>query len=457
MGDIHRVDGRAGEGLILAAEKLQWPSAPVAKRAALWLVFLGPFFYASYGLANHLASLRVDVPDVAMEWEKVFPFMAWTIIPYWSINLFYVATLFFNAAPDEVDRTAKRYLTCQLIAVACFIAFPLRAIFDKPGTGGLTGFMFDALGSFDKPFNQVPSLHIALLVIIWDHWRTRFGGWMVWVWHGWGALIGLSVLTTFQHHVMDIPTGALLGLFALWLFPQDRSQNPLPEGALPGKKRWKIGALYAAGSALFLALAIVTVRSSPLSLLWLWPSLSLALAAAAYVKLGVSVFQKRADGTVSFAAYWLLMPYRWGAMVNAWAWTRKLPPSAHVQGNVWLGRFPRADEMKGFGTIIDMTGEMIAAREQGAEVKSFPLLDLAAPPAATLRWAAKAIETGQTSSKTLVCCALGMQRSAAAVAVWLVEAGHAKNGAEAIAILRGTGRPVHLDAGLIDAALEAVP
>jgi PAP2 superfamily len=454
MGDIHRVNGRAGEGLTLAAEKLRLPSAAVAKHAALWLLFLGPFFYASYGLANYLASLRASLPDIAMAWEKAFPFMEWTIIPYWSVNLFYVATLFFNDAPQDVDRTAKRYLTCQLIAIACFLLFPLRAIFEKPQTSGLTGFMFDALGSFDKPFNQAPSLHIALLVIIWDHWRAQFAGRLLWIWHVWSALIGLSVLTTFQHHILDIPTGALLGLFALWLFPQDRTQSALSGGMPPGKKRWKIGAVYAAGSALFLALAIVTFRLSPLSLLWLWPSLSVALVGAAYVRLSVSVFQKRADGTVSLAAYWLLMPYRWGAQVNAWAWTRKLPPSAHVLGNVWLGRFPRADEMKGFGTIIDMTGEMIAARGQGPAVKSFPLLDLAAPPAATLRSAAQAIDAAQANGKTLVCCALGMQRSAAAVAVWLVEAGHAKSGAEAIEILRGTGRPVHLDAGLIDAVLD---
>jgi protein-tyrosine phosphatase len=457
MGDIHCVDGRKGERLILAAEKLQWPSAPVAKRAALWLVFLGPFFYASYGLANHLASLQADLPNVAMEWEKTIPFMEWTIIPYWSVNLFYVATLFFNAAPEDVDRTAKRFLTCQLIAVACFILIPLRAIFEKPQTSGLTGFMFDALGSFDKPFNQAPSLHIALLLIIWDHWRARFGGRFLWLWHGWSALIGLSVLTTFQHHIMDIPTGALLGLFALWLFPQDSAQSIFSGGTPPERRRWKIGALYAAGSALFLALAILTSRISPVSLLWLWPSLSLALVAAAYLRLGVSVFQKRADGSVSPAAYWLLMPYRWGAQVNAWAWTRKLPPSAHVLGNVWLGRFPRADEMKGFREVIDMTGEMIAAQGQGAEVKSFPLLDLAAPPAAALRLAAKALQTAQESGRTLVCCALGMQRSAAAVAVWLVRAGHAKNGAEAIAILRGTGRPVHLDAALISAVLDEAP
>jgi protein-tyrosine phosphatase len=454
MGDIHRVDGRAGEGLILAGS---WPSLLVAKRAALWLLFLGPFFYASYGLANYLASLRADVPNVAMAWEKTIPFMAWTIIPYWSINAFYVATLFFNPAPADVDRIAKRYLTCQLISVACFILFPLRAIFEKPETSGLTGFMFDALGSFDKPFNQAPSLHIALLVIIWDHWRTRFSGWAVWVWHVWSALIGLSVLTTFQHHIMDIPTGALLGLFALWLFPQDASPASFLTAGQQEKRRWKIGTFYAAGSVFFLWLSIFSLRISPLALLWLWPSLSLALVAAAYFRLGVSVFRKREGGAASLAAFWLLMPYRRGAELNAWAWTRALPANARVMENVWLGRIPKESEVNSFSAVIDMTGEMLVPKREGVDVKAFPLLDLAAPPIQTLKLAAQAIQTAQGNGKVLVCCALGMQRSAAAVAVWLVSAGHAKNSVKAIAILRKTGRPIHLDAALIDAALDEKP
>jgi protein-tyrosine phosphatase len=457
MGDFHCVDGRTGEGLNLEEGRLQLPTLPVAKRAALWLLFLGPFFYASYGLANYLASLRGCVPNVAMEWERAIPFIEWTIIPYWSINLFYVATLFFNSSPAGVDRTAKRYLTCQLAAAACFILFPLRAIFEKPETTGLTGFMFDALGSFDKPFNQAPSLHIALLVIIWDHWRARFSGWTVWLWHLWAALIGLSVLTTFQHHILDIPTGALLGMFALWLIPGEAFATSAFAAALIGKKRWKIGAFYAAASILFLTLSILTLRFSPLSLLWLWPSLSLALVAGAYFGLGVPVFQKQSDGSLSLSSYWLMMPYRWGARFNAWAWTRRLPPSAHVLGNVHIGRVPSESEMKGFGAVIDMTGEMLVPKRNEVHVAAFPMLDLTAPPNQTLTLAANAIQKKQDTGKVLVCCALGMQRSAAAVAVWLVMEGHARNGVEAIAILRKSGRPIHLDGALIKAALEESP
>jgi hypothetical protein len=48
--------------------------------------------------------------------------------------------------------------------VTFFVLTPLRFSFEpKPETHGLAGFLFDALAGFDKPFNQAPSLHIALL------------------------------------------------------------------------------------------------------------------------------------------------------------------------------------------------------------------------------------------------------------------------------------------------------
>ena len=63
------------------------------RRAAAWLVLLGPFFYLSYGLANHLAASRADVPSLVFDWERHLPFWAWTIFPYWSLNLFYGLSL----------------------------------------------------------------------------------------------------------------------------------------------------------------------------------------------------------------------------------------------------------------------------------------------------------------------------------------------------------------------------
>ncbi|TIO39350.1 MAG: serine/threonine protein phosphatase, partial [Mesorhizobium sp.] len=103
-------------------------------------------------------------------------------------------SLLLNDSRQGVDRLAGRYLTAQIVAVACFILFPLTATFVRPESSGLPGFLFAVLGGFDKPFNQAPSLHIALLVIIWDHGRQRLAGPLLGLWHGWCFLIGASAV-----------------------------------------------------------------------------------------------------------------------------------------------------------------------------------------------------------------------------------------------------------------------
>ena len=200
------------------------------RRAALWLCFLAPFFYITYGAANWLASLRHNVPAIVFDWEHAIPFLGWTIIPYWSINVFYGLSLFVCANKRELDTHARRLLTAQIVAVTCFILIPLRFTFTQPQTDGVSGFLFAALTSFDQPFNQAPSLHIALLVILWVLYARHVPRWASWLLHPWFALVGVSVLTTYQHHFIDIPTGALLGLFCLWAWP-DQGPSPLSLGA----------------------------------------------------------------------------------------------------------------------------------------------------------------------------------------------------------------------------------
>ena len=425
---------------IVAAE----PYGRVIVRAALWLAFLAPFFYLTYGFANWLASRRDDVGSIVFSWEHNIPFVAWTIVPYWSINLFYGLSLLLNDNRQGVDRLAGRYLTAQLVAVTCFILFPLTATFVRPETTGLPGFMFAVLGGFDKPFNQAPSLHIALLVIIWDHWRHRLGRLLLPLWHGWCFLIGASVLTTWQHHFIDIPTGALLGFFALWLFPRN---GELPfSGALPTSdaKARRLALFYALGAVLALAAAAFGAFFSAVALFLLWPALALAIVALAYAGAGSKVFQKSADGSITLACRLLLLPYRLGARTNIWAWTRNLAPQVAVADSVFLGRFPTASEANGFGTVIDLAAEL--ERPAGATCRwiAFPMVDLLPPPLMVQQQAAGALEKARRDGTVLVCCALGFQRSAGVVAEWLVVTGRARTPARAREMLSAAGRPVHL-------------
>lgn len=84
---------------------------------------------------------------------------------------------------------------------------------------GFFGVWFDILMGFDKPFNQAPSLHIVPLMILWDFYRRHVPSSYRWIIDLWSLLIGVSVLTTWQHHFIDIPTGIWVGAFCLWLFP----------------------------------------------------------------------------------------------------------------------------------------------------------------------------------------------------------------------------------------------
>lgn len=136
------------------------------KRAVLWLLGLGVLFFSSYNVANWLASQRTNVPSVVFAWETGVPYWPWTIVPYWSIDLFYCASLFICATRRELDTHARRLLAVQLISVTLFVLAPLRYTFVRPETTGFFGAMLDALLLFDKPFNQAPALHISLLVIL---------------------------------------------------------------------------------------------------------------------------------------------------------------------------------------------------------------------------------------------------------------------------------------------------
>jgi hypothetical protein len=429
---------------------------PVPKRAALWLVFLAPFFYLSYGGANWLASQRAHVPNVAFAWESAIPFLGWTIIPYWSINLFYALCLFINTVPRDVDRLARRYLTIQIVAVACFIAFPLEATFVRPATSGLPGFMFAVLGGFDKPFNQAPSLHIALLVVIWDHLRGRLPRKVRLLWHLWCFLIGVSVLTTWQHHIIDIPTGMLLGLFAIWLFPRDAG-SPLANFTMSGDpKSRRLGFYYLCGAVVFLGLGALCTPLSAAALLLLWPAVALAIVALGYFGAGPQIFQKRVDGRATLTSRWLLAPYRLGALINIRLWTRRMPASVVIADGVHLGRFPRRHEADRFATGIDMTGELQRPGGTRARWCSFPTLDLAALDKIQTLAAANLIETARHQGPVLVCCALGFQRSACVIVHWLLISRRCEDPAEAVRRVERTGWRVHLPAESLHAVTEGL-
>jgi protein-tyrosine phosphatase len=425
MGHFHGVAGPSPDGMKLQ-DLRPW------QRSVVWLLFLGPFFFLSYGYANHTAALHGDVGSLFFAWERQIPFLPWTIVPYWSIDLFYGLSFLCCVNARAVDRHALRLLTAQLISVACFLAFPLRFAFERPPADGLFGALFTALTSFDQPFNQAPSLHISLLVVIWFQFARLPTGWPLrFLTHAWALLIGISVLTTWQHHFIDLPTGAAVGLFCLWLWPEGELATPLRHSEDAGHA--KLAAIYGAGALAFLALAYAL---GDLGWLLAWPAISLLLVAWNYAWAGAAGFQKQA-GRQSLAVRWLLAPYILGAWINSRLWTRRHPLPDQIADNVWLGRLPTREQFAtgGFVALVDLTAELPAPTIAGNYV-GVPCLDLVPAAPQALLAAARAIEEQRRHGPVLVACALGYSRSAAAVAAWLRHSGQHDSLVEAVAQVR---------------------
>jgi membrane-associated phospholipid phosphatase len=421
------------------------------RSATLWLVVLGPLFFVSYGTANWLASLHSDVGTIVFEWERGIPFIAWTIIPYWSIDVLYVVSLYVCSNKTEFGIHARRLITAQIIAVVAFVLFPLEFSFSRPNPTGVPGFLFDALSGFDRPFNQAPSLHIALLIILWAHYRRHLPRWALWPLHAWCALVGVSVLTTYQHHFIDLPTGALLGFLSLWLWP-DREKSPLAGATVAiDRKRRTLAACYAAGGG---AMAAVALWIGGAVLWFLWPAISLWLVAANYAVIGSRGFQKGADGRLSLASRWLFGPYLLGAWLNSRLWTRGDAGPVAICDGVWLGPVPSRRDAAAFTTVIDLCAEL-RGRSGRAEYRAFPMLDLIAPDAERLCHIALSIENARTVGTVLVCCALGYSRSAAAVATWLLISGRAATAAEALEQVRHRRKRVVIDEASLGRRLES--
>jgi protein-tyrosine phosphatase len=434
--------GGAGEG---AGETRPWG------RAIAWLLFLGPFFFATYGLATWVTGLREEVPVVVFGWERHIPFLPWTIVPYWAIDVLYGLSLPLCATRRQLDRHAWRLLTAQVVAVTCFLLFPLRFSFERGEVGGAFGWLFEVLTTFDRPFNQAPSLHMALLVLLWVVYLRALPRAWRWPLHAAFALIGVSVLTTWQHHFIDVPTGLWLGWLCLWLFPDDLA-SPLKAARLardPARRR--LALTYGAGA---LVLALLAWGLGGTGLWLLWPAGALALVAGIYLGLDGTAFQKRVDGSLSVAARWLFGPYRVGAWLNSRAWTRRMAPADPVAPGVLLGRVPTRRELDrlGVAAVVDVSAEL-PCHAGGRPYWSIPMLDLVPPGVGPIERAASAVEAARQAGPVLVCCALGLSRGALAVAAWLLRSGSAISPDEALARLRGA-RPGVVLAPASQAALE---
>ncbi|WP_434340009.1 phosphatase PAP2/dual specificity phosphatase family protein [Motilimonas cestriensis] len=398
-------------------------------RGLAWLALLAPLFFITYNGANQYAASLPEVSSVVFAWERHIPLLPWTIIPYWSIDLLYGLAFLLPRQRKLVDALGLRLLTAQVVCISCFLLWPLHFSVERPELTGVFGTLFDILMGFDKPYNQAPSLHITLLIVLWACFAQHLKGVWRWLTHGWFALIGLSVLTTWQHHFIDLPTGVLAGFFCIWCWP-NTGRSPLlfwRHGKV--KPHYALASYYGLAGILC---GVVAAHFSGVTLILLWPCVSLLLVAFNYTCCGAMGFQKQDSGRLSLAATVLFTPYLVGAWLNSRLWTRGQATANEVVNGVWLGRKPSASEAAQYVGLMDMCPELpIRLSKQlssGNHYQHLDVLDLT-PLSAQQCWqAAKAIDSLNHAhyQPILVYCALGYSRSSVALMAWLLLSGQAQ-------------------------------
>src|SRR5882724_11146596 len=210
--------------------------------ATWWTISLVAFFFATYAFTAWMSSLRHNVPSLVFGWEVHIPFLAWTIVPYWSTDLLFVCSPFLFNSRAELNTHCKRLLAVQAISVLIFLLFPLQFTFGRQHTTGLLGWMFLLRTGFDTQFNQAPSLHVGFAVVLWQAYSRHLEGYARWLTRGWIVLMSLATLTAFRHHFMDLPTGLWVGLFCTEILPD--SVAPAVGTLSPESSKWfRIGAL----------------------------------------------------------------------------------------------------------------------------------------------------------------------------------------------------------------------
>lgn len=189
-------------------------------------IALSVLFLIVYGGCNWITARRTHVASFYFEWERGIPFTPFFILPYMSIDLFFVVAPFLCPTDRELSILAKRVAAAILIAGACFLLFPLRFAFPRPHVEGWLGAIFDWFRGMDAPFNQLPSLHAALMLILADVYLHHTRGLVRLAIIAWFALIALSPLFTYQHHVIDIAGGVLLAVICFVMFRDRDLSSP---------------------------------------------------------------------------------------------------------------------------------------------------------------------------------------------------------------------------------------
>jgi len=327
----------------------------------------------------------------------------------------------------ELDQHAKRLGSATLIASICFLLWPLKFAFVRPELEGVWGVLHKQLTEFDLPYNQAPSLHIILVVLVGIVFLRHLPRWLKLPTLLWCAIIFVSVLTTHQHHLIDIVAAVPVTFFCLCLFPNHgQSKDQFLQLRAHDASHW-VRYLY-----LVLALSCFAVGG----LIGYWgmllalPGMACALMAAAYFWRDERLLHKASNGSVPWFVKGLMFPVVWVQTLYKITYTKDVKAINEVLDGVYIARrlnnkeFAQQVDANNIKTFIDVAPEFSApdvCSSNELDYVAFNWLDLAPVRQYQLNLAADALERALAKGAVLIECKLGLQRSVLVVIAYLVK------------------------------------
>jgi protein-tyrosine phosphatase len=401
------------------------------RKALIVSAGLSVLFLAVYGGCNWITTRRTNVGTFYFEWERKIPFVPFFVLPYMSIDLFFVVAPFLCRTNRELFVLAKRLAAATIVAGICFLLFPLRFAFPRPNSDGWLGLLFDWFRGLDAPHNLLPSLHAAFTLILCEIYFRHTRGVVRVAIMIWFVLIALSPVLTYQHHLIDIVGGFVLAGYCFY-FVRERTF------VLPVVVNRRIGSYYAAGAFVVL---IVGWSLQPWGILLGWPAIALGIVAVAYFGAGPAIFHK-SEGKLPWSTRFVLAPCLFGQYLSLLYYRSQCRSWDKVTPQLWIGgklgcRSAKKALSSGVVSVLDLSAEFSEAKPfLEIDYRNIPVLDLTAPTQSQLVEMSTFIGKHSRSGAVYVHCKIGYSRSAAAVAAHLITSGKTKTADEALAMIR---------------------
>ena len=148
--------------------------------------------------------------------DREIPFMDWTIWLYCSYYVFLFLPFWLCRDQLRAARALYGLMANSILGGLIFLVWPTSGALQHPDMEGLSGLLWNALLSADRPTNYFPSLHVANACICALALGREKNAWRYFA-PLWTLLIVISTVTTKQHFFIDLPAGMVLAAFCYWL------------------------------------------------------------------------------------------------------------------------------------------------------------------------------------------------------------------------------------------------